>query len=81
METPDGFGQSYNAQAAVEIESRLLVGVNVSDAPNDKELLGPTLAAVSPLIESLEAVLVDSGYYSVASVAAVEESSGAQLVR
>ncbi len=77
MKTPDGFGQSYNAQAAVEIESRLLVGVNVSDAPNDKGQLGPTLATVSPVIESLEAVLVDSGYYSAAAVAAVEQPSGA----
>ena len=77
MKTPDGFGQSYNAQAAVEIESRLLVGVNVSDAPNDKGQLVPTLAAVSPVIESLEAVLVDSGYYSAATVAAVEQPSGA----
>jgi hypothetical protein len=76
MKTPDGFGQSYNAQAAVEIESRLLVGVNVSDAPNDKGQLGPTLGAVSPLIESVEAVLVDSGYYSAAAVAAIEQASG-----
>ncbi len=59
----------------MEIESRLLVGVNMSDAPNDKGQLGPTLAAVSPVIESLEAVLVDSGYYSAAAVAAVEQPS------
>ena len=76
MKTSDGFGQSYNAQAAVEIESRLLVGVNVSDAPNDKRQLEPTLAALSPVIESVEAVLVDSGFYSAAAVAAVEEPCG-----
>ena len=74
MKTPEGFGQSYNAQAAAELESRLLVGVNVSDAPNDKEQLRPTLAAVIPLIESVEAVLVDSGFYSAGAVAAVEGS-------
>jgi len=78
MKTPDGLGQSYNVQASVEIESRLLVGVNVSDAPNDKGQLGPTLAAVSPVIESVEQVLVDSGYYSAAAVASVEEPGGAQ---
>ena len=76
MKTPDGFGQSYNAQAAVEIESRLLVGVKVSDAPNDKGQLKPTLEAVSAVIESVEAVLVDSGYYSAAAVAGVEELGG-----
>jgi hypothetical protein len=36
MKTGNGFEQSYNAQAAVEIESRLIVGQAVSDAPNDK---------------------------------------------
>jgi len=76
MNTPDGFEQSYNAQAAVEIDSRLLVGVNVTDAPNDKEQLAPTLAAVSPAIESVGAVLVDSGYYSAAAVAEAEQPRG-----
>ena len=61
----------------MEIESRLLVGVNVSDAPNDKGQLGPRLAAVRPVIESLEAVLVDSGDYGTAAVAAVEQPSEA----
>lgn len=40
--------QAYNAQAAVEVESRLIVGQRVSDAPNDKEQLLPTLGAVEP---------------------------------
>ena len=34
------------------------------------------LAAVNPVIENLEAVLADSGYYSAAAVAAVEQPSG-----
>ena len=76
MNTPDGFEQSDNAQAAVEIDSRLLVGVSVTDAPNDKEQLAPTLAAVSPVIESVGAVLVDSGYYSAAAVAEAEQPRG-----
>ncbi len=36
------FEQSYNAQAAVEVESRLIVGERVSQAPNDKQELVPT---------------------------------------
>jgi len=28
--------QAYNAQAAVETESRLIVAARVTDAPNDK---------------------------------------------
>jgi transposase len=40
------FEQSYNAQAAVEVDSRLIVGERVSQAPNDKQELVPTLAAI-----------------------------------
>ena len=72
MKTGSGFAQSYNAQAAVEIESRLLVSETVTDAPNDKEQLEPTLAATSPVIESIAAVLIDSGFYSAAAVLAAE---------
>jgi hypothetical protein len=53
MKAPDGFRQSYNAQAAVEIKSRLPVGVNVSDAPTHKGQLVPTLAAERPVIERI----------------------------
>ncbi len=35
--------QAYNAQAAVEVESRLIVGQRVTDAPNDKEQWVPTV--------------------------------------
>jgi transposase len=75
MKTADGFQQAYNAQAAVEIESRLVVSAAVTDAPNDKEQLIPTLGAVSPVVRSLGAVLIDSGFYSAAAVAATEQSS------
>lgn len=72
MKTAHGFGQSYNAQAAVEVESRLIVGQHVSDAPNDKKQLGPGLQAVDGVIQSVNAVLIDSGFYSEAAVAAAE---------
>jgi transposase len=66
------FEQSYNAQAAVD-EQMLIVGERVSVAPNDKEELAPTVAAISPVVaEEVKAVLADSGFYSEAAVAAVE---------
>jgi len=74
MKTADGFQQSDNAQAALEVGSRLVVGPAVSDAPNDKEQLPPTLGCVSPVIQSIGVVLIDSGFYSEAAVAAVEQS-------
>jgi hypothetical protein len=70
------FAQSYNAQAAVEIKSRLIVAQQVSAAPNDKEQLVPTLQALSPVVESVAAVLIDSGFYSEAAVAHSERHSG-----
>ena len=76
--TGSGFAQSCNAQAAVEIESRLLVSETVTDAPNDKEQLEPTLAATRPVIENIAAVLIDSGFYSAAAVTSVERGREGQ---
>ena len=70
--TGDHFEQSYNAQAAVEIESRLIVGGRVSDAANDKEQLVPTLEAVVPCAGPIAEVLIDSGFVSEAAVTQVE---------
>ena len=84
MKTADGFQQTDNAPAAVEIGSRLIPSASlragsreaVTDAPNDKEQLRPTRAALSPVVESVAAVLIDSGFYSAAAVAAAEQSHG-----
>ena len=67
------FEQAYNPQAAVD-GAMLLVGERVSDAPNDKQELGANVAAISPVVAAaVTAVLVDSGFYSEAAVAAVEQ--------
>jgi hypothetical protein len=66
------FEQSYNAQAAVEVDSRLIVGERVSQAPNDKQELVATVAAVAAPVTSVAEVLTDSGFYSEAAVQAVE---------
>src|SRR2546422_8917310 len=69
------FEQAYNAQAAVD-EQMLIVGERVSVAPNDKEELVPTVAAISSVVvDEVKAVLVDSGFYSEAAVAAGEEKT------
>jgi len=71
------FEQAYNAQAAVETDSRLIVAARVTDAPNDKEQLVPTVQAVpAPVREHVAAVLVDNGFYSATAVAAVETNGG-----
>lgn len=73
MKDGGSFEQCYNAQAAVEVASLLVVGQRVSDAPNDKKQLTPTLEAVSPVAGSVSAALVDSGFYSEEAVVAVEQ--------
>jgi hypothetical protein len=73
------FEQAYNAQAAVEIESRLIVGQHVTQEVNDKQQLCPTLEAVSPVIEQVANTLVDSGYYSQEAVTTAEGHSEGPL--
>jgi len=69
------FEQAYNAQAAVD-EAMLIVGQRISDAPNDKAELAPSVAALSPVVAAqVEAVLTDSGFYSGAAVRAVEQKA------
>lgn len=70
-----GFQQCYNAQAAVEVDSRLIVGQRVSSAPNDKEQLVPNVAAIEPAAGPLCEVLIDSGFVSEAAITVVETGS------
>lgn len=72
----DGFQQCYNAQAAVEVESRLIVGERVSDAPNDKQQLASSLEAVAAQAGPVAEVLIDSGFVSEEAIAAVERRPG-----
>jgi hypothetical protein len=74
-----GFEQSYNAQAAVDTETMLVVIQHVSQAPNDKREIKPVLDKISALPESLgqvSSLLADTGYFSAANVLACE----AQLI-
>jgi transposase len=74
----DHFEQAYNAQAAVEVDSRLIVGQRVSTAPNDKQQLVPTVQAIVPAVGPVQEVLIDSGFVSEAAVRAVEVDARGQ---
>lgn len=58
------FEQSYNAQAAVEHESRLIVGNTLSDHPNDKQEGVATAQAIPDELGTPEAAAMDAGYFS-----------------
>lgn len=72
------FEQSYNAQAAVEVESRLILAAPVSAAPNDKEQLVPTVQAIPAQAGSVSAVLADNGFFSEKAVGQIERTAQGQ---
>ena len=73
MKDGGSFEQCFNAQAAVEVETMLVVGQHVCNAPNDKQQLEPALGSVSPVVGSVSEALADSGYYSKEAVTEVED--------
>ncbi|MEI6033227.1 MAG: transposase [Verrucomicrobiae bacterium] len=66
--------QAYNAQAGVEIESRMIVTKRVSQAANDKQELVENVRVIDPVIQSVGTVLIDSGFVSEAAVQEVERA-------
>jgi transposase len=66
-----GFEQAYNAQAAVDVDTMLIVAQHVSQSPNDKREIEPALDnldAVAAVIGKAEALIADTGYFSSGNV-------------
>ncbi len=66
-----GFEQSYNAQAAVDTESMLIVATTMAQVATDKQQVEPMLKVITQLPEelgSVENLLTDNGYFSAANV-------------
>jgi transposase len=72
------FEQAYNAQASVEVESRLIVGPSLTDQANDKQQLVGAVETVQDNGSKVGAILVDNGYYSEAAVRQVETNPQGQ---
>ena len=73
MQTSGGFEQSYNAQASVEVESRLIVTRHVAQNTNDKKEIEPALEQLKNqerLLGEAENLLADAGYFSGSNVEA-----------
>ena len=71
-----GFEQAYNAQAAVDVSTMLIVEQHVSQHPNDKQEVEPTLDnldAVATVIGMAEGVIADTGYFSADNVKACHD--------
>ncbi len=65
MPSAEGFVQAYNAQAAVETASMLIVGAALTQKPTDRRLVKPMLKTLSesPAGKPSE-ILGDAGYFS-----------------
>ena len=62
-----GFEQCYNALAAVDTESMLVLSPQLTQAGNDKEQVEPMLARIAALPDGLnqpERLLADTGFFS-----------------
>ena len=74
MKTADGYEQAYNAQAAVDAESQVIVAHTVTNAQNDGAELVGMVDQVKANLGQLPAQLsADAGYCSEANLAALEE--------
>jgi transposase len=71
MPSSEGFVQGYNAQAAVDIDSHLIVENHITQQSNDKQEIEPTLQCLketeAPLGKA-EGLLADAGYFSADNV-------------
>jgi transposase len=73
-----GFEQSYNAQAGVEHDSRLIVEHHVTQHPNDQQELTPALAnlaALPPTLGPVRSIVGDTGYGSATNAEACEQAN------
>jgi IS5 family transposase len=67
------FEQSYNAQAAVDTETMLVVGEYVTDHGNDKGELEPIVESIEKEVYNAETVSADTGFFSEEAVKEVEK--------
>ena len=67
-----GFDQHYNVQAAVDQDSRLIVGNTVSNHRNDKGEAIPTVDAIPAEVGKPKAAALDNGYFSPTNIEELE---------
>ena len=78
MPSSEGFVQAYNAQAAVDNESHLIVTHHVTQQTNDKREVVPTLKSLEDHEAELgraQGLLADAGYYSADNVEECDQAN------
>jgi len=77
-----GFEQAYNAQAAVDADTMLVVATGLSQATNDKEQIQPMLDTLDQQGFSagiVKTLIADTGYCSAANISACQAAGIAPL--
>ena len=74
-----GFIQGYNAQAAVCVQSGVILAARVVNDTNDRRQLAPMAAAIPKELGPVAAIVVDTGYDNTAHILEVERTSGARV--
>lgn len=75
-ESGGSFKQAYNAQAAVDNASMLIVAGHVSQQTNDKQEVEPALDRIAELpkeLGTIDTLIADNGYFSETNVSRCEE--------
>jgi transposase len=83
MKVSGGFDQCYNAQAAVDTDSMLIVANFVTQAGNDYQQVKPMLAALEQQRKQIGQVthfVADTGYFSAVNVEACEQAGIVPLI-
>ena len=77
-----GFEQAYNAQAAVDAATMLVIGTGVTQAPNDKEQIAPMLETLvaQQLCAAVKHLIADTGFYSEKNIQACESAKIEALI-
>jgi len=73
-----GFEQAYNAQAAVDAPTMLVVATGLTQATNDKEQITPmlqTLQAQAAQLGGVHTLIADTGYCSEKNILACEKAN------
>jgi transposase len=77
MKKGAGFEQCYNAQAAVDKGSQIILAAFVTQAANDKQQLEPLVALTVECVGVLpDRGLADAGYFSEAAIGSVKQLYG-----
>jgi len=74
------FEQSYNAQAAVDQKTLLIVGHSLSNHPNDQGEAIPTLSSIPAQLGVPRAAALDTGYFSEANIHALQDAGVAAYI-